>query len=64
MGMRGVDVIGTFNNESREDVAEIKKAASEFIDMINKHGVDGRRNSIAVTHVEQATMMAVKSIFS
>lgn len=60
----GMDLIGVFNNESREDVALIKQKAAEFVDIINAYGQDKRRNVIANTHIEQAAMMAVKSVFS
>lgn len=60
----GIDIIGTFNNEKREDVALIKQKHAELIDMINAYGQNKRRNAIAVTHLEQSAMMAVKSIFS
>lgn len=62
--MSGVDYIGTFNNEAREDVAEVKEAAATLIDMIQLYGHDPRRNAIATTHIEEAAMMAVKSIFT
>lgn len=61
--MDGKEVIGTFNNEGRTEVDELKAAASAFIDLINKVGKDPRRNAIAVTHVETAAMFAVKSLF-
>lgn len=60
----GSDLIGTFNNESRDDVALIKQKAAEFIDIINIYGQDRRRNAIACTHIEEAAMMAVKSVFN
>jgi len=60
----GVDIIGTFNNEKRDDVALIKQKHAELVDMINVYGQDKRRNAIAITHLEQSAMMAVKSIFS
>lgn len=60
----GVDYIGTFNNEARADVYVIKGCAAELINHINHYGKDKRRNAIACTHVEEAAMMAVKSIFA
>ncbi len=62
--MSGADYIGDFNPEGREDVEELKKMATEFIDMIQLYGYDKRRNAIAITHIEEAAMMAVKSIFA
>jgi hypothetical protein len=63
-GMDGVGYIGTFNNEDRDDVAEIKRCAAQLIDHINNFGANKRRASIACTHVETAVMFAVKSIFT
>ena len=60
----GEAIIGTFNPDDRPDVAEIKKAAIDFIDMLNITCPQGRRQHIAITHVEQAAMMAVKSLFN
>ncbi len=62
--LSGADYIGDFNPEGREDVEEVKKMATEFIDMIQLYGFDKRRNAIAITHIEEAAMMAVKSIFA
>jgi len=62
--MKGSDYIGSFNSNDRGDVADIKIAAANLIDLINDAGIDPRRNAIACTHVEEAAMMAVKSIFS
>jgi len=59
------DYIGSFNSEGRQDVENIKNAAKVMIDMIQKlENDDGRRKAIAITHIEEGTMMAVKSIFS
>jgi hypothetical protein len=60
----GIEYIGTFNNESKEEIDVLKAHAAQFIDLIMQHGKDERRNIIAATHVEEAAMMAVKSIFS
>jgi len=62
--MKGVDVIGTFNNESKAPIDEIKKRAAELIDLIQVTGLNGRHNAIATTHIETATMFALKSIFT
>ena len=63
-GMDGEDYIGTFNNEDRPEIDRIKRKAANLINMINSHGNDKRRNAVACTHIEVATMMAVKSIFT
>ena len=60
----GTDIIGSFNNEAREDVALVKHKYAELVDMVNVYGQSKRRNAIAITHLEQSAMMAVKSIFS
>ena len=60
----GLDYIGDYNSNDREDVATIKNVAIRFIDLINVHGKDKRRNAIACTKIEEAAMMAVKSIFT
>lgn len=60
----GIEVIGEFNSESREDVKLIKEKAAELIDLIQKYGVSDRRKAIAITNIEQGTMMGIKSIFS
>ena len=61
--MTGVDYIGEFNPDGREDVEAIKKAAITLIDEIMNRTRLGRRRAIAITHIEEAAMMAVKSIF-
>jgi len=62
--MKGIQVIGTFNNENRAPVDEIKAKAAELIDLIHEHGQNGRHNSIATTHIETAAMFGVKSVFT
>ena len=62
--MTGEDYIGDFNPSERKDVADVKFAASQLIDLIWQHGNDKRRNDTACTQVELAAMMDVKSIFS
>jgi len=57
--------IGSFNSNDREDIAEIKQKAKDLILAIQRlENSDNRRKAIAITHIEEATMMAVKSIFS
>jgi len=60
----GIDIIGTFNNEKRDDVALIKQKYAELVDLVNLYGQNKRRNAIGIAHLEQSAMMAVKSIFS
>lgn len=59
----GVKIIGTFNSESSEHVDQIKQKAAELIDLIDENAKDLRRASIAITGIEQAVMMGVKSTF-
>ena len=51
-----------FNPSNSEMVSEIKSAANEFGRVVNKLP-PSRRRSIALTHIETASMFAVKSIF-
>ncbi|GAA5102667.1 DUF7681 family protein [Wohlfahrtiimonas larvae] len=60
---KGKEIIGTFNSENSSHIDLIKKKAAELVDLIEEHGKDGRRKAIAITGIEQATMMAVKSTF-
>lgn len=57
------ETIGDFNPNDRDDVAAIKNAAKNMIETISEHTPAGRRRSIAITHIEEAVMMAVKSLF-
>lgn len=61
---KGTEIIGTFNNENRSDVDEIKAKASELVDLIEALGKDPRRKATAITDIEKGTMMAVKSLFN
>ena len=66
-GMDGADYIGTYKprrGSHADDVGAVKSASVSLINAINHFGNDKRRNAIACTHVEEASMMAVKSIFS
>ena len=60
----GKEIIGDFNNESRDDIADIKQRAAELVDLINTHGNNMRHNAIAINHLETAAMFAVKSVFT
>lgn len=64
MNIKGTDVIGTFNNEDRAPVDEIKATAAMLVDLVQLHGQNPRHNAIAITHIETAAMFAVKSIFT
>lgn len=61
--MTGQDYIGQFNPNDREDIHDIKAAATVLIEVINIRCPPGRRTAIACTHIEEAAMMAVKSLF-
>lgn len=58
---RGELVIGKINPTDTVEQVNLKLHAIDFINMIDVYGKDQRRNSIAITEIEQATMMAVKS---
>lgn len=60
---RGKETIGTFNSEGSSYIDQIKQKAAELIDLIDVNAKDPRRASIAITGVEQAVMMGVKSTF-
>jgi len=57
------ELIGSFNPAAKEGVEELKVVAKLFLKTMYKHCPHSRRRSIAITHVEEATMMAVKSLF-
>lgn len=50
-----------FNPSGSESIDAIKKAALDFEDVIKAHSPNGRRQSIALTHLETAAMFAVKA---
>lgn len=53
-----------FNPSGNDLVAEIKEKANDLAATINKlPDSSGRRRSIALTHVETASMFAVKGVF-
>ena len=56
--------IGSFNPSDDPAVTEIKDAAKQLIHLIQAHCPVGRRASAACTGVEQAQMIAVKSLFA
>lgn len=51
----------TFNPSGSPDVAAIKEAALVFEEVIKQHAPESRRRSIALTHLETASMYAVKA---
>ena len=57
------ELIGSFNSNDRQDIAAIKYAAKALVEVVEQSCPDGRRKAIAMTHIEQATMIAVKSLF-
>lgn len=59
---KGEEIIGRFNNESRESVDLIKGKAIELVNLIEELGKDPRRKAAAITDIEKGTMMAVKSL--
>jgi len=62
--MQAESLIGSYNANDRGDVAAIKSAAKAFAHAVLKNCPDGRRKAIALTHIEEAAMIAVKGIFS
>jgi len=59
----GEAFIGSFNPNDLDTVAELKNRSKQLINCIDAFGNDGRRKAIAITKVEEAQMMAVKSLF-
>lgn len=51
----------TFNPSGSENVAAIKAAALEFERVIRANTPTSRRQSVALTHLETASMWAVKA---
>lgn len=60
---KGEQIIGRFNNESRESVDLIKQKAIELINLIDEHGNNERRKEVSFTDIEKGVMMGIKSIF-
>lgn len=56
-------LIGDFNPNDRQDVAALKHAAKAFVNVVYNSCPNGRRRAIALTHIEEAAMMAVKSLY-
>jgi len=57
--------IGDFNPNDTSEVAMIKGTAKRFVQIVQDlENTDGRRKAIAITHIEEAAMMAVKSVFT
>lgn len=59
----GEKTIGTFGTDKWE-VFEIKKLSETLIDTIQRVYGEPRRKAIAITKIEEAQMMAVKSLFT
>ena len=56
--------IGSFDPDDRDDVKRVKGCARMLVEIISElETKDIRSKSIAITHVEEASMMAIKSIF-
>lgn len=51
-----------FNPSNSEIVDELKSAANAYAEVVSKLP-PSRRRSIALTHIETASMFAVKSVF-
>lgn len=51
-----------FNPSNNEMVDELKAAANAYAEVVNKLP-PSRRRSIALTHIETASMFAVKAVF-
>lgn len=51
-----------FNPSNNELVDELKGAANAFAEVVNKLP-PSRRRSVALTHIETASMFAVKAVF-
>lgn len=59
----GAQTIGNFNPSGNLQVEEIKNRSIQLINAIKAFGKDPRRVAIAITDIEKAQMMAVKSLF-
>lgn len=51
-----------FNPSNNEMVDELKAAANAYAEVVNKLP-PSRRRSVALTHIETASMFAVKAVF-
>lgn len=52
-----------FNPSNNEIVAGIKSRANELAEYVEKSLPPSRRRSIALTHIETASMFGVKAVF-
>jgi len=50
-----------FNPSGSEQIAAIKEAGNAYANIITKNTPAGRRQSLALTHLETAIMFAVKA---
>lgn len=51
----------SFNPSGSSNIDAIKRAANEFAAVIEANTPPGRRRSVALTHLETASMFAVKA---
>lgn len=51
----------SFNPSGSTAIDNIKSASLEFERVVRENTPEGRRQSIAITHIETASMFAVKS---
>lgn len=64
---KGLEIIGNFNPGEIPEIASIKEDAMVMIDTIEAASksvsICPRRKAIALTHIEEAVMMAIKGIY-
>ena len=53
----------TFVNSESDDIAALRLAFAEVEAVVQQICPDGRRKSIALTHIETAALFAVKSAY-
>lgn len=59
------DYIGSYNSNDKPEIDAIKQSAKHMIKLIQDlPNEDHRRKAMACSHIEEATMIAIKSIFS
>lgn len=51
----------SFNPSGSKDIDALKHAAIDFEQAIRRHAPQGRRQSLALTHLETSIMFAVKA---
>lgn len=61
--MSGGDYIGDYNPDDSEAVMNIKTTAIKLIDTFVYYCPEGRRRDLACNHIEEAAMLAVKSLY-